>query len=90
MAYIINSANRADLLLMPLVGLRKIHYLKKYTYHPLFVKGLGKDLLYFHQCAALAARTSVISVERARQGFQWDDYANSIEQDLRSQELECQ
>ena len=89
-AYIINSANRADLLLMPLVGLRKIHYLKKYTYHPLFVKGLGKDLLYFHQCAALAARTSVISVERARQGFQWDDYANSIEQDLRSQELECQ
>ena len=88
--YIINPTNQPDFLLTPLVGLKKIHYLKKYTYHPIFVKGLGKDLLYFHQCALLAARTSVICVDRAMQGFQWDEFANLIEQDLQNKVLECQ
>ena len=87
--YIINPANRADFSLMPLVGLKKIYYLKKYTYNPVLVKGLGKDLLYFKQCAFLAARTSVIRVESAKQELRWDDLAHAIEQDLQRRMLEC-
>ena len=74
---------------MPLVGLKKIYYLKKYTYNPVLVKGLGKDLLYFKQCAFLAARTSVIRVESAKQELRWDDLAHAIEQDLQRRMLEC-
>jgi len=88
--YIINPTHRSDLLLTSLVGLKKIQYIKKYTYNPLFVKGLGKDLLYFKQCAFLAARVSVICVEKAKQGFGWDEFANTIEHDLQSRILECQ
>ena len=88
--YIINPTIRPDLLLTPLVGLKKIQHLRKYTYHPLFVKGLGKDLLYFQRCATLAARISVTYVERAKQGIQWDAFADLIELDLQRKELTCQ
>ena len=88
--YIINPGPRPDVLLTPLVGLKKIQYLRKYTFHPLFVKGLGKDRLYFKQCASLAACTSVTYVERAKQGFQWDDFAYLIKHDLQRKVLECQ
>ena len=88
--YIINPTNRPDHRLTPLVGLKKIHYLKKYTYNPLFVKGLGKDLLYFHQCASLAARTTATYVERAKQDLQWHEFANIIAHNLQSKVLECQ
>jgi len=88
--YIVDPTNRADVLMTPLVGLKKIQYLKKYTYHSLLVKGLGKDRLYFHQCAILAARTSVTYVERPKQGFRWDEFAHLIEQDLQDKVLECQ
>jgi hypothetical protein len=88
--YIINPTNRPDLLLTPLVGLRKIQYLKKYTYNPLFVKGLGKDLFYFQQCALLAARTTATYVERAKQDHQWHEFATIIAHDLESRGLECQ
>ena len=87
--YIINPSNRSDVQLTPLVGLKKVQYLKKYTYQPLFVKGLGKDLFYFHQCAALAARTTAIYVERTKQGLPWHEFAYLIEQDLQSRVLEC-
>lgn len=89
MVYIINPAHRADLVFTPLVGLKKVHYLKKYTYNPLFVKGMGKDLRYFKQCASFAARTSVTCVERAKQGFQWDEFAHLIEHDLQGRVFEC-
>ena len=88
--YIINPTNRADVLMAPLVGLRKIQYLKKYTYHPLMVKGLGKDQFYFQQCAILAARTAVTYVERPKQGFRWDEFTHLIEQDFQTKVLECQ
>ena len=90
MVYIIDPATRSEARITPLVGLRKIQYLKKNTYNPLFVKGLGKDLFYFKQCAFLAARTLVSCVERAKQGFLWDEFADLIEQDLQSRVLECQ
>lgn len=87
--YMINPTNRPDVQLTPLLGLRKVQYLKKYTYQPLFVKGLGKDLFYFHQCAALAARVTATYVERAKQGFPWHDFAHLIEQDLQRKVREC-
>lgn len=87
--YMINPSNRPDVQLTPLLGLRKIHHLKKHTYQPLFVKGLGKDLFYFHQCAALAARIKVIDVERAKQGLPGHEFAHLIKQDLQSRVLEC-
>jgi len=88
-AYMINPTNRPDVQLTPLVGLRKVQYLKKYTYQPLFVRGLGKELFYFHQCAALAARITANFVERAKQGLSWHDFANLMEQDLKSRVLAC-
>ena len=88
--YIINPTNQPEHQLTPLVGLKKIQYLKKYTYHPLFVKGLGKDLMYFQQCASMAARTSTTYVERAKQGLQWHEFANIIAHDLQTKVLECQ
>ena len=88
--YIIDPATRPEARITPLVGLRKIQYLKKNTYNPLFVKGLGKDSFYFKQCAFLAARTSASCVERAQQGFLWNEFADLIEQDLQSRVLECQ
>ena len=88
--YIINPTNRADLLLTPLVGLKKIQYLKKYTYNPLFVKGLGKDLLYFQHRALLAARIKATYVERAKHEIQWHEFANTIAYDLESRVIECQ
>jgi hypothetical protein len=87
--YMIHPTHRPDVQLTPLVGLRKVQYLKKYTYQPTFVKGLGKDLFYFHQCAALAARITVTQVERAKQGFPWHEFAHLIEQDIQSRVPEC-
>lgn len=88
--YIINPTNRLDLEFAPLVGLRKVQSLKKYTYHPLFVKGMGKDLHYFHQCAILAARTRVTYVERAKQGIRWHELAKIFDKDMQNKVFECQ
>lgn len=87
--YMINPTNRSDVQLTPLVGLKKVQYLKKYIYQPLLVKGLGKDLFYFYQCAALAARITATYVERAKHGFSWREFANVMEQDLQSKVPEC-
>ncbi|MCX7114330.1 MAG: hypothetical protein NTW08_00215 [Gammaproteobacteria bacterium] len=83
--YMLNPTHRLDVQLTPLLGLRKVQYLKKYIYQPLFVKGLGKDLAYFHHCAVIASRTTAIYVERPKQGFSWHEFAHIIEQDM----LEC-
>lgn len=88
--YILNPTNRPDMQLTPLFGLKKVQFLKKYTYQPMFIKGLGKERFYFHQCAALAARINTTYVERAKHGLSWHACANVIEQDLQSRALACQ
>lgn len=87
--YVLNPTNRSDVLFRPFSGLKKVHLLKKYIYQPTFVKGLGKDLFYFNQCAVLAASISAFYVERPKQGTEWHDFFKAVENHVQHKAMEC-
>jgi len=77
--YILNAADIQNIDIKEVKGLRRLEAVIKNTYRYHFLQAQGVKSLHFQQCAAVADKASVYTVQRPQSGFLLDELVSAIE-----------